>query len=394
MMGRLQEGYDCFTKAINEDIFDARSWHNRANCAFKLGNLKQAHYDSTKARRASAEIPDPSNPSFGAPVPPPRSSLAGSRPHTGRASTAGRSSRPGTGVSFASAAIEDEPLSPDTLALWDKAGQPGVQEDPNERLKAQGLPKETNEQKRGRKAANEEANENLRLLTVLLQHGANARYTQRGLTCLGRAAVVGNAEVAQFLLMHGAELEGAAHQRRYKTCGFTPLMLAAQHGHVNVMRILLAAGTDLDASTAAVVKGVEETVWFVAEKYGTAEVKATLIEVVGEDGVRSSSSSLKPTPPLSPRPPDSSGGGTSQLSAKERRKHTRTPPLFVIALLLLLLLYLSSQHHYWCTSTHTWCCPPWLLLFLLPAVPDLTMVTSSITPHGIGTNPRYYTTLH
>ena len=129
MLGRLKEGYECFTNAIYEDIYDVRahayppqpdfrgcfltdclgfqprSWHNRANCAFKMGDLKQAHHDSTKARRASADIPDPSNPGYGRPgnrprLPAgPRSSLGGSRPHAVRPDnrpdnrpTAGRSS--------------------------------------------------------------------------------------------------------------------------------------------------------------------------------------------------------------------------------------------------------------------------------------------------------------
>lgn len=193
-----------------------------------------------------------------------------------------------------------------------------------ERFKARNLPKETSDQRKKRRAANEKAAENLHATTILLQNGANAKYTTKGLTCLGQAAAVGNAEVVQILMQHGAELEGSAHQRRYKTCGYTPLMLAAQHGHVNVMRILLAAGTDLDASTAAVVKGIEETVWSVAEKHGTDEVKATLIEVVGEDSVRNSSG-FKPTPPssprdsMTPRPPDSpTGSAQPQLSAKEK----------------------------------------------------------------------------
>ena len=338
-LGRLKDAYEIFTRAIGEDLHDARSWHNRAKCAYDLGNLRQAHQDAMRARRESSEFPEAQQQSGRALG---SSSFSASRRSVSsqpRPLTGARSSRPGTGVSFAPSSIaEEDPLeSEDTRKLWEASGQPGVQENPKEWLKARNLPKETSAQKKARRAGNEIAEKNLVTVSTLLQQsGADVNFAQKGLTCLGRAAVAGNAKVVSMLLINGAELEGAAHQRRYKTCGYTPLMLAAQHGHVEAMRRLLAAGTDLEASTATTVKGREETVWTVAERDGTEEVKAMLDEVVGPPGYpwKSSTNAAAaataaagllvgtPHPPSSDRPTATTPRAGATLAAAAARSDT------------------------------------------------------------------------
>jgi hypothetical protein len=258
-------------RAIGEDIHDARSWHNRAKCAFELGNIRQAHQDAMRARHESSQFPDQQEPR--------------SASHTTPVSRR-RSMAPSNNKSEKLEPVESQ----EAQELWNACGEPGLKEDPTEWLKARKLPKETKSQKNARKSANVLAENNLHSVSTLLQNGADVNFTQQGLTCLGRAAVAGNVEAVKMLLLHGAELERAAHQRRYKSCGYTPLMLATQQGHVEVMKCLLAAGTYLETSTATTVKGREETVWTVAEQQGTQEVQALLAEVAGPG-------------PATPRPP-------------------------------------------------------------------------------------------
>ena len=273
--GRLQEGYDQFTRAIGEDVHDARSWHNRAKCAFELGNIRQAHQDAMRARHESSQFPDQQEP--------------WSASHTTPVSR--RSSMAPSNKSEKLEPVESQ----DAQELWNACGEPGLKEDPTKWLNARKLPKETKSQKNARKQANVLAEKNLHAMSTLLQNGADVNFTQQGLTCLGRAAVAGNVEAVKMLLLQGAELERAAHQRRYKSCGYTPLMLAARHGHVEVMKCLLAAGTYLETSTAATVKNREETVWTVAEQHGTKEVQALLAEVAGPGSWTAG--------PATPRPP-------------------------------------------------------------------------------------------
>eukprot|EP01043_Picozoa_sp_COSAG02_P004536 COSAG02_NODE_119_length_35335_cov_12.823192_16_plen_910_part_00 len=314
--GRLQEGYEQFTKAIGEDIHDARSWHNRARCAFELGNIRQAHQDAMRARRETSQFPDHQEPgsTISGTLRPPSSRITQRELLGSRATAASRRRSRGPlrardSVSWASDSIEDQNREPvesqETRDLWDACGEPGVKADPNAWLKARKLPKETKAQRKARKEGNVLAEKNLQLVSKLLQNGADTNFTQQGLTCLGRAAVVGNVEAAKMLLIWGAELERAAHQRRYKTCGYTPLMLAAQHGHVDVMKCLLAAGTYLETSSATTVKGREETVWTVAELHGTEEVVALLSEVAGPGNGWThahTAASGAPQPPSTDRP--------------------------------------------------------------------------------------------
>eukprot|EP01043_Picozoa_sp_COSAG02_P065373 COSAG02_NODE_9842_length_2095_cov_6.406563_1_plen_609_part_10 len=209
--GRLHEGYEQFTKAIGEDIHDARSWHNRAKCAFELGNLRQAHQDAMRARRETSQFPDQLE----------LGSVSSNRvaPPSGSSPTSRRRSgglRRHDRVSWPSASIDDEKRDPmesqETQDLWNTCGEPGFKENPDAWLKARKLPTETKAQRKARKEANVLAEKNLQLVNELLQNGADPNFTQQGLTCLGRAAVVGNVEVVKMLLIWGAELERAAPQ--------------------------------------------------------------------------------------------------------------------------------------------------------------------------------------
>ena len=47
---RSREGYDFFSQATAFDQHDSRAWHNRANAAFDLGDIQQAHADASRAR--------------------------------------------------------------------------------------------------------------------------------------------------------------------------------------------------------------------------------------------------------------------------------------------------------------------------------------------------------
>ena len=236
---RSREGYEFFSQATAFDQHDSRAWHNRANAAFDLGDIQQAHADAMRARTEASEVPGQMSPSAGSHGP--------------------------------SAVKEISTDSVQAEMLWRAAGV-AVPPDPDL------SPTKLSRSERKKREAEAEAN--YAEIADLLDAGADVDYDLDGLTCLGRAAVSGNAEAANMLLSAGAQVELATRQRRYKTCGWTPLMLAAHHGHVEVIKRLLAAGTDLERSTADVLarvrKGDEQTVWTVLDAGASDDVKATL----------------------------------------------------------------------------------------------------------------------
>jgi ankyrin repeat protein len=77
---------------------------------------------------------------------------------------------------------------------------------------------------------------------ILLENGAkvNVKETRRGQTALIWAIAQGNAEAADILIQHGADI----HVRSER--GFTPLIFAARAGDVASTRVLLAAGADVN----------------------------------------------------------------------------------------------------------------------------------------------------
>jgi ankyrin repeat protein len=80
----------------------------------------------------------------------------------------------------------------------------------------------------------------LEIAELLLLHGANLHASARGVgTPLANAAMSGKSAVVQFLLAHGADASAGDG-------GLTPLMAAVLGGHVDVAEILILAGADVN----------------------------------------------------------------------------------------------------------------------------------------------------
>jgi len=116
---------------------------------------------------------------------------------------------------------------------------------------------------------------------TLLKKAADVNAAQGdGMTALHWAAMKGDAELAQMLIVAGANVRATTRLGTY-----TPLYLASQQGHAAVIRALIAAGTDVKAGTP---NGT--TPLMVAAASGEVEAVKALIEhgadVNGKDGVR------------------------------------------------------------------------------------------------------------
>jgi len=82
-------------------------------------------------------------------------------------------------------------------------------------------------------------------LRVALENGAKAnnKNSSDGQTPLCRAAKVGDVEVIQTLIQHGADVNKAA------TSGTTPLLLAAHEGNAPAVELLISQGANVNAKT-------------------------------------------------------------------------------------------------------------------------------------------------
>ncbi|KAJ3115228.1 hypothetical protein HDU96_001012 [Phlyctochytrium bullatum] len=83
--------------------------------------------------------------------------------------------------------------------------------------------------------------DNLEILQLLVQHGADLNSRYRGDTALHRAAAKGRPEVVKLLLEFGADIEALNED------GLTPLCAAARKGRCECMDVLLDAGANVDA---------------------------------------------------------------------------------------------------------------------------------------------------
>jgi ankyrin repeat protein len=118
-------------------------------------------------------------------------------------------------------------------------------------------------------------------VTALLKKAADVNAAQGdGMTALHWAAMNGDAELTQMLIVAGANVRATTRLGAY-----TPLYLASQHGHAPVIRALVAAGADVKAGTP---NGT--TPLMVAAASGELEAVTVLVEsgadVNGKDGVR------------------------------------------------------------------------------------------------------------
>jgi ankyrin repeat protein len=88
-------------------------------------------------------------------------------------------------------------------------------------------------------------NHGIRLLQMLLDHGANLNAISGPgqYNALHWAASEGRAEAVDFLISKGMDMETKCSEDR------TPLMLAAERGHEHVINILWAQGADLEAES-------------------------------------------------------------------------------------------------------------------------------------------------
>jgi ankyrin repeat protein len=116
---------------------------------------------------------------------------------------------------------------------------------------------------------------------ALLKKAADVNAAQGdGMTALHWAAMNGDAELAQMLIVAGANIRAATRLGTY-----TPLYLASQHGHAGVIQALVTAGADVTAGTP---NGT--TPLMVAAASGAVEAVRLLIEhgseVNAKDGVR------------------------------------------------------------------------------------------------------------
>jgi ankyrin repeat protein len=118
-------------------------------------------------------------------------------------------------------------------------------------------------------------------VTALLKRAADVNAAQGdGMTALHWAAMIGDAEMADMLIVAGAN-----HRATTRLGSYTPLYLASQHGHAAVLRVLITAGADVAAGTP---NGT--TPLMVAAASGEVEAVTVLVEhgaeVNGTDGVR------------------------------------------------------------------------------------------------------------
>ena len=116
---------------------------------------------------------------------------------------------------------------------------------------------------------------------ALLKKAADVNAAQGdGMTALHWAAMNGDAELAQMLIVAGANVRATTRLGTY-----TPLYLASQHGHAAVIQALVTAGADVKAGTP---NGT--TPLMVAAASGEVEAVRLLIEhgseVNAKDGVR------------------------------------------------------------------------------------------------------------
>jgi ankyrin repeat protein len=116
---------------------------------------------------------------------------------------------------------------------------------------------------------------------TLLKKAADVNAAQGdGMTALHWAAMNGDAELTQMLIVAGANVRATTRLGAY-----TPLYLASQQGHAPVIQALVAAGADIQAGTP---NGT--TPLMVAAAAGEVDAVAVLIDngadVNGKDGVR------------------------------------------------------------------------------------------------------------
>jgi ankyrin repeat protein len=116
---------------------------------------------------------------------------------------------------------------------------------------------------------------------ALLKKAADVNAAQGdGMTALHWAAMNGDADLVQMLIVAGANVRATTRLGTY-----TPLYLASQHGHAPVIQALVTAGADVKAGTP---NGT--TPLMVAAASGELEAVTVLVdngaEVNGKDGVR------------------------------------------------------------------------------------------------------------
>jgi hypothetical protein len=95
--------------------------------------------------------------------------------------------------------------------------------------------------------SNAAAKGDIEKVTVLLQQGADIRWTHKGTgrTALSEAAIQGHTEIVRLLLAHGADLHW-----QDRAVGFTPLGWACAQGNFETARFLLQAGSDVDRASS------------------------------------------------------------------------------------------------------------------------------------------------
>src|SRR5436190_23283981 len=116
---------------------------------------------------------------------------------------------------------------------------------------------------------------------ALLKNAADVNAAQGdGMTALHWAAMNGDADLAQMLIVAGANVKATTRLGTY-----TPLFLASQQGHPAVVQALIKAGADVKAGTP---NGTSPLM--VAAASGEVEAARLLIangaDVNGKDGVR------------------------------------------------------------------------------------------------------------
>ncbi len=86
------------------------------------------------------------------------------------------------------------------------------------------------------------------MLEFLLEHGADVNARDKyGLTPLHKAAALGRPAIVAILLAAGADM--AIYGTKYGVIGMYPLHLAAESGFADITELLLAKGADVNART-------------------------------------------------------------------------------------------------------------------------------------------------
>jgi tetratricopeptide (TPR) repeat protein len=234
-IGKFNEGIAMFTRALEEDKYDSRTYHNRAKAAAAIGDLRMAHADAWQARCLARDH-----------------QIDEQTKRRARVNKLKRAASAAAGLqkgADGADGTQPTPWSSPEMLLWYLAG-----ETPEPTTSLAMIHGETRcdtlavsslsarmfrcalrvmaravlcrADKKQRESAAKRADKELVAMRRLIAAGADPDFTDQGQTCLTRAATVGNLVAVDQLMHAGADLE------RPDASGMSPLMLAAQHGQV------------------------------------------------------------------------------------------------------------------------------------------------------------------